>query len=247
MTSQLDDYTRAALCAADQPPPGVEARILGAILGSGGPPPGGSGPGGGEASGGPTLASPGAEPLTLIASKIGYAAKVVGATLGLTATGVALLAISAAGVRSLNRPEPRDEPIVQVAAPSERPTTADARPPIPETEPAVHEVEEPASTLTEPSKRSNSGSKSGPTSTLEAELALLDAARQAKDPKVALAALERHRKEFATGALASEREVLRVETLCALGRVAEAEAVAAAFLAKHPHDPLRSRVTAGCS
>jgi hypothetical protein len=46
--------------------------------------------------------------------------------------------------------------------------------------------------------------------------------------------------------LADERELLRVETLCALGRTSEANTVAETFLNAHPSSPLRSRIEAAC-
>jgi hypothetical protein len=45
------------------------------------------------------------------------------------------------------------------------------------------------------------------------------------DPEAALVRLEQHRREFPNGALAPEREVMRVEVLCALGRAPAASCV----------------------
>src|SRR5690606_34384440 len=85
-----------------------------------------------------------------------------------------------------------------------------------------------------------------PDTTIEAELALMKTARSSDDHERALAALDRHRREFATGVFAAEREGLRVEHLCALGRADEARTVAAAFIARHPANPLRARVDPAC-
>ncbi|MFO7567992.1 MAG: hypothetical protein R6X02_35450 [Enhygromyxa sp.] len=241
--TQLDDYTRRALCAADQPPPGVEERILAAILGPVGGPPEGGGAGTPPAPG-----SGGFGSLTLV-----HAAKIVGATLGLTAGGVALLAVTAAGVRSL--PEQRSEPgHARVEAPLEQREvgpSADAVEPPNEAESTKEIIE--AAPPPAPVARSVSSQEASkpaaaePGSTIEAELALMQTARGSKDHERALAALERHRREFASGVFAAEREVLRVEHLCALGRIREAEAIADKFVVRHPDHPLRSRVEPACS
>jgi hypothetical protein len=238
--TQLDDYTRRALCAADQPPPGVEDRILAAILGPvGGPPPdGGMGSG---SIGGSTLV---------------HAVKVVGATLGLAAGGVALLAVTAAGVRSMPDPAPQ-QASAQVEAPTRQldvRTTAAVSPELveapPPNEPVLLEPAAPmvsASVSTKnPNKPAPAEPKLEPEGTIEAELALMKIARASKDHERALATLDRHRREFATGVFAAEREVLRVEHLCALRRVDEAENLAAAFVKQYPDNPLRSRVDSAC-
>jgi hypothetical protein len=250
--TQLDQHTREALCALDHPPPGVEDRLLAAILQAtgGGGDGGGDGDGDGGGDGGGSQLPVGGE------SALAYAAKVVGATLGLTAAGFALVAVSAVGVRSLRGTPERAATAVTSSANVAAPST-DSTPEIPATsapEPEAgsdeleHEVDEggpdPASAR-EPSGASKSALAPSPAPTLEAELALLDVARSAA-PRAALAALEQHRVEFEHGMLADEREVLRVETLCALGRMSEAEAVAASFLTARPSSPLRSRIEAAC-
>jgi hypothetical protein len=241
--NQLDDLTRRALCAADQPPPGVEDRVLAAILGpiGGGPgSDGGGGLGSAAAPGSGTLGS-----LTLV-----HAAKVVGATLGLAAGGVALLAITAAGVRTIADAPPRqasapiEAPLEQreiVAAVAVEPVVTDEPvldPPAPieAAPPAAHPA------IQKPSKPELVESEG----TIEAELALMKTARSTRDHERALTLLDRHRREFASGVFAAEREVLRVEHLCALGRVGEARTIAAVFVSNHPDNPLRSRVDPPC-
>jgi hypothetical protein len=233
--TQLDPHTRQALCALDQPPPGVEDRVFAAISAATG------GGGGGGSDGGGTGLPIGGE------STLAYAAKVVGATLGLTAAGFALVAASAVGIRSTrSSPQPHvaAAPAV-VAAPNIEapPTTADTLAPTePEIQPAIDETDPPLVR-----ERNTDAPKPAPAAapTLEAELALLELARSSA-PKEALAALERHRVEFQHGMLADEREVLRVETLCALGRASEAQTAAAEFLAGKPNSPLRSRLEPTC-
>jgi hypothetical protein len=235
--TQLDHQTREALCALDQPPPGVEDRLFAAILQT---------TGGGGGDGGSNLPVGGESALV-------YAAKVVGATLGLTAAGFALVAAGAVGVRSLRATPERAPAAVtspaDVAAPSAAAPSAAAESATSTPEPEASDTIAPASAPPrephEPSEPPQAIAAPSPAPTLEAELALLELARNAA-PGAALAALERHRVEFEHGMLADEREVLRVETLCALGRASEAKAVAATFLDAHPESPLRSRIEAAC-
>ncbi|HVI02955.1 MAG TPA: hypothetical protein VM869_29860 [Enhygromyxa sp.] len=244
--TQLDDFTRRALCAADQPPPGVEDRILAAILGPiGGPGPDGGGGGGGLSSG----AGPGSA--VVGHSTIAYAIKIVGATLGLAAGGLALLTATAAGVRSISDSSPSraSAPMIAAAEPVEAPATVAALSPEPEPPddaPVLAEPEPAPTIASAPAQRPSKPPTTAPEDTIEAELALMKVARGSKDHELALATLDRHRREFATGVFAAEREVLRVEHLCALGRVDEAQTVANAFIARHPKNPLRSRVDPAC-
>jgi hypothetical protein len=241
--TQLDDFTRRALCATDQPPPGVEDRILAAILG----PVGGPGPDGG----GGMTSTPAPGSGVLGSSSLVYVAKVVGATIGLAASGVALLAITAAGVRSVSDDTPRraSAPIEVAAAKQlEEPTTVAIV--HPETEPpelAEREASPPAIASAPPQKPSKPALvEAQPEDTIEAELELMKGARGSKDHERALALLDRHRREFATGVFAAEREVLRVEHLCGLGRTDEAQTVAASFIQRYPDNPLRSRIEPAC-
>lgn len=236
MNPQLDPHTREALSALDQPPPGVEDRLFAAILQR----TGGGGDGGGSGGGASE-------------STLAYAAKVVGATLGLTAAGFALVAASAVGVRSLrDTPERPSAAITSPADVTAANTDSASQTPI-ALEPAPVDADDPLEPAPAPvgqasapaPKPGNPTTSEAPAPTLEAELALLALARKAA-PDAALAALERHRVEFEHGVLADEREVLRVETLCALGRASEAEAIASTFLAAHPSSPLRSRIEPAC-
>lgn len=232
MNPQLDPHTRDALSALDQPPPGVEDRLFAAILQS-------TGGGGGGAAGG------GGE------SALAYAAKVVGATLGLTAAGFALVAASAVAVRSLrDTPERTPAAITSPADVAGSNTDSASQPPAalapaPDDDP-LEPAPAPVGQASAPAPKPSTPAKSeSPAPTLEAELALLALARSAA-PDAALAALERHRVEFEHGVLADEREVLRVETLCVLGRASEAEVIASTFLAARPSSPLRSRIEPAC-
>jgi hypothetical protein len=143
--------------------------------------------------------------------------------------------------------EPTPAPALAPAASPDAPTLA-VPPPMPSEPKSV----EPAPKSVEPASKSveslapREANPNATTTTLEAELALMQAARDANSPAAKLELLERHARAFERGVLADEREVLRVETECALGRVAEAEARAAAFVAAKPSHPLRSRVESAC-
>lgn len=238
--NQIDDHTRRALLAVDDPPHGMQDHIYRSIVTGGGPPEGSQGDPG---SGGPSSSGG--------AMDVGFAAKVVGATIGMTSAGVALLALTGMGIRAMNPVEPaRDRVAIEDRRASEPTTASDAIQPDP-LELAVATsaaIESTSPSLLEPKPSATTESEpANPSTTLEAELALMKEAREAASPTEKLAALERHRDEFAAGVLADEREVLRVETLCALGRGDEAEQIAAAFIAAKPSNPLRSRVEPACS
>jgi hypothetical protein len=262
--NQLDAATRQALCRGDQPPAGVEDRILAAILPPlvppGGPPEGSGGSPGslgleqGAAVGGGSAAAGGAGAGGM---SLAYAVKVVAATLGIAAGGVGLLAVTAQGVRALGAAGA--EPHVSVVAPvTAAPTPAPARsePPLadldadpsdpdpdpsePEPDPGLARVKP----VTSSPKPSATGSASAPG--VEAELALIQRARATSEPDATLALLRQHAERFPDGVFAAEREVLRVEQLCALGRPSEAEAIAASFLARRPQHPLRARIQPAC-
>ena len=62
-----------------------------------------------------------------------------------------------------------------------------------------------------------------------------------------LAAAEAYLLAHPLGAFAPEARLHRAEALCLLGRVAEARAVAAAFVRELPDSPLRARVVGVCA
>ncbi|WP_433935512.1 hypothetical protein AB3662_12345 [Sorangium cellulosum] len=73
---------------------------------------------------------------------------------------------------------------------------------------------------------------------------LIDRARAAaaQDPDAALAAVSEHQREFPGGRLAEEREYVAIRALMRLGRVDEARARAASFLARYPSTSYADRV-----
>lgn len=79
---------------------------------------------------------------------------------------------------------------------------------------------------------------------LERELELLDAARQALlggDTSAAQARLAQYDKVATRRHLGAEATVLRMQILAAEGRTSEASALASEFVAKHPNSPLVDR------
>lgn len=82
---------------------------------------------------------------------------------------------------------------------------------------------------------------SGPT---PSELDLLRAAETAldDDPTSALARTEEHLRAYPEGLLAQERELLAIDALVRLGRLAVAERRAQQFEQHHPHSPLLRRM-----
>jgi hypothetical protein len=88
-----------------------------------------------------------------------------------------------------------------------------------------------------------------PRGTLAEELALIRGAQDARErgePGHALSLLRRHRRRFPSGLMAEEREAERVQSLCALGRVAQGHRVAGRFLERYAGSPLSSRVRRAC-
>ena len=87
--------------------------------------------------------------------------------------------------------------------------------------------------------------RSAPRDPFAVELALLQRAQTAytrRDTSVALAVLAEHAHRFPRGRLAEEREALRVRTLLAAGRSAEAHHVATAFGRAFPRSALLQRL-----
>jgi hypothetical protein len=179
-----------------------------------------------------------------------WAAKIVGATAGLTVAGLVALRVGVELVRTLTAEPKIDHPQID-AGPEQPVELASAR------EHDEVEVETPEATLpvetTEPphptDRRRDAAPRPQPaavTDTLAAELALLEAAHAASDPANALLVLERHLAKFPHGELADERELLRVQTLCRLDRQADARALADRFLQERPGSALRQRIASAC-
>jgi hypothetical protein len=84
-----------------------------------------------------------------------------------------------------------------------------------------------------------------PRSDLRAEIALIDATRNAvaaHDDDRALALVRRYEATYPGGTFRPEAAVLRIEALANLGRSGEARTLARRFIAAHPDNPLADRV-----
>ncbi len=82
-----------------------------------------------------------------------------------------------------------------------------------------------------------------PADALERESGLIDVAIRSlnSDPQEALAALDRHAREFPNGQMAAEREFLAVRLLRSLGRESDARARADSLAARYPSSPYAAR------
>lgn len=182
-----------------------------------------------------------------------WAAKVVGATLTMTAAGVIALQLGVGAVRMLKaQPTPHGDVAASIGTPALVQSIEQDSAPEHESEPSEIDspvLDSPSQPPTRPRPKSGDARADAPAATpqdtLAAELALLEAAHTS-DPRSALAALEQHLAEFPHGELADERELLRVQTLCRLDRLDEARDLATAFLQQHPNSALRKRLLSTC-
>lgn len=209
---ELDEAKRRALSQLYGPTAESQARVLAKLRGTlGGP----AGPGGGE--GGPPAGGPPAG-----TEQVVWIAKICAATAGLTGVGLLALKLGATAVSGSDVPEPAaveaeaNEPAPVVLPSSGAPTI--------ELDPTVDSSGAPPSTSPNPPPIQAPSKRRDASSSLAAELALLDAAQRIRtsDPGAALIYLERHKKEFPSGALAPEREKLRIEVSCLVGRMSGA-------------------------
>jgi len=125
----------------------------------------------------------------------------------------------------------RIAPAPRVAVVTEPP--ASARPAAPKRAPRTRQPQSRTETATAPS------------STLAAQVAMLDAARAAlesRSPNEALRLAERYREAFPNGELAPEAELVAIEALVEQDARARAVQRAERFLARYPGDPHIARV-----
>jgi cell division protein FtsN len=138
----------------------------------------------------------------------------------------------------------RRSPVVAPAPPAPAPRAPESP------APAAEAVESPAPERADPGeRRAASSEKPKKSETLEAELDLLHDAQakwRNRDPNAALALLAEHRKRYPKSELRLEREALRVLSLCAAGRTAEAKEVASRAFKNAPRSPLRASVEESC-
>lgn len=126
------------------------------------------------------------------------------------------------------------------------PRSSDATPPL-----ATESGKRPRTTTSPPSASPAATSSVPPSSALPSlreEIALLaevNAALSRGDGATALQRLDEH--DAAERRLLAERKALRIRALCVLGRTAEAERLARAFLREHPTSVQRAAVERSCA
>ena len=119
------------------------------------------------------------------------------------------------------------------------PTGSSAEPPLVLQPPRLRDAPATPTPIAAGSHKAPSANAAGAPSALtlpsEDELSILHRAQQALrvNPALALSLSARHEREFTTGALAQEREVIAIDALLRLGRTADAEARAQRFEAKY--------------
>jgi hypothetical protein len=186
----------------------------------------------------------GPDPATSAPVTIGWVAKVIGATAGLTVAGLLLLRV---GVGALQTTTVEGEPHREQRSVSDTgkvgDTSArddDAGEPVVETVPVnVAGTAVPAKPIVKPRELAA-------TDTLAAELALVGAAKRASTPDAALVLLDQHAREYPNGAMVSEREALAVVALCQVDRTDEARARARVLIAARPGLPLLQGMCRDC-
>ena len=83
-------------------------------------------------------------------------------------------------------------------------------------------------------------------SSIQADIALLRAAKVTNDPQRAWALLREHEERYPASTFAIERHVLQIEALCRLGENKRSLALAQEFLRQHHESAFTARVRKGC-
>ena len=221
------------------PPPGADARVLAAVEAIGfGPSPLEPDPAANDALGHAAHAGHGTAQLV-------WAAKIVAVTLALTGAGLLGIGVTAKAIRAIRSSDGPSH--VEVTAPSI--ASADTGPeripvPAPLTEP---KATEPAAIQPKASvPRPPPAAEIQAPDPLAAELALIEAARTAKDAGDALELLYQHERGFADGLLATERELLIIEHLCELDQFEPARTRDRRMFADRRDAPQRARLLELC-
>ena len=260
--AQLDEATSARLDRATEllrsqrsPAPDRQARVWAALEGQLGGPPDGPADGGSSPSAG-ELGSGGSTPSAGLSWP--YAAKVVGATLALTAAGLLGLGVVARVVQREAEPAQRSARAEPASVPASSPASspgsiADETVPSGVEDQAPQAVSAPPPRSGQPSAGERAPRRapdravpSAEASDIRAELVHIEAARVAASPQTALVELKAHARRFPNGSLADEREVLWVLASCELDQLKDAEARARRFLDRRPQSPLIDRMLTGC-
>lgn len=241
------------------PPPGADTRVLAAVEAIGFGPVGPEGPFepdtdpdlGWDGAANDAVGHAGHAGHATTGAQLVWAAKIVAVTLALTGAG--LLGIGATA-RVIRASRASSSPVTSGVATTARTiATTDAGPEL-STPPLLAEQVVPELEATEPAAteraRSSIPATPLPSPTTEvqhpdplaAELALIEAARTAVDAASALELLRQHERRFPDGLLATERELLIIERLCALGEYEPARLMFAA----HRDAPQRARLLDLC-
>ena len=152
---------------------------------------------------------------------------------------------------------PRASVAAQGVVPSSRLAETSEMPPSPAAPLALSAVPMPTPAPTTPTPTERARAKAataapmredGPrpaASSIDAELALLERAKESLDrrrPAAALATVAEYEQRHPHGVLAIEAQVIRIEALAQAGRMQEASSAAHAFLAAHPNTVQAARV-----
>ena len=192
-------------------------------------------------------------PFSLLLPQLGTASAVV--SLGvIKAVGVTIALGAAAAVGVVVLAPPKESPPVTVVAestPTPIPEPPPSRTPTPSAEVAVAQpVLTPPPSPARRSATVRESAPAAPTSTLEAEAALLRDARKAQAAgrlEDALAQLADHARRFPNGQLADGRRRARIRVLCDLGRTAQARGEARVLAERAPSDPLAKQALEICA
>ena len=209
----------------------------------------GAPPDGGGAGGGSTGPSSGTTPMAPVT--IGWIAKVAVAILCLTSVGLLAVWLAARVFGSKSQQSMRPPDPIEVSTsplPTKPLEVPESTSPVgaslmaePDREPTSEDRPKSASV---PRQRQESADASR--DTFAEEIALIDTARQASTPEVALASLDRHAREFPDGVLKDDREALRAIVQCELGRVDQARQTTLALIERRPSSPVLQRIRKRC-
>jgi hypothetical protein len=189
----------------------------------------------------------GPAPASTVPVTIDWVAKVIGATVSLTAAGLLLLRIAVGAVQTTTvdgeprRDERTVSDTVDVVDVADTSVLRDHA-----SEPMLEAVPVKPARTPVPAMPSPEPPELAPANTLAAELALVGAAKRASTPDAALMLLDQHAREYPSGVMASEREALAVVALCQLDRTGEARARARVLIAERPGLPLLQGMRRDC-
>jgi TolA-binding protein len=163
-----------------------------------------------------------------------------GGTIAKAIAALVLISVAGAGLFFALRKEPPPTRPIATAPVASAPVPAPVEP-VPERAPSV-------APRTEPAEKRAPVAPS-PADSLGREVAILSQASaelHAGRPAAALKALDEHRQKFPRGVLAQERSSARIQALCALGRIEEAQAELARLARTSPKSPHVARARKAC-